>query len=194
MRTSGILTCQAAAFIYKADASAQKAWNDIESIKDIRRELHGSKTSLLDALKAWNIQPHLDPDNSFLAIYAHMGEPGIAPVGSGDPADVISWSELASALPRGVTYGWLIGCNSEHALKHWPAPTGPVRLRLLVTDVSEYWGPLLRHFHEEISLDPIRFPEEMPELLKTLEPSLGGHLEYYESTSGGWRPSFLSAP
>jgi len=60
----------------------------------------------------------------------------------------------------------------------------PVLGRILVTEESKYWRPLVQHFAEEISMDPVRFPEEMPSLLRNLVPTLGGLVEYYERRRG----------
>lgn len=190
---SGDLACQAAAFVYKDDKSAPQAWLDVEGIEHIRREIHGERASFLDALRAWNSQPRLEPGNASLAIYAHMGESGIGPGGLAGTANIVSWQELAAALPKGAQYCWLIGCKSEYVLSNWPASGGPVLRRILVTEESKYWGPLVQHFAEEISMDPVRFPEEMPSLLRKLVPTLGGLVEYYEPTPGGWQLCFSTA-
>ena len=153
---SGNLACQVAAFVYKDDQTAIGAWRDVQQISDIRGEIHDSRASFLSALKAWNDRPELNPDNAFLGIYAHMGSPGISPKSGLDPtfnpADVISWSDLAAALPLGVSTCWLVGCSSVEVTAVWDPVAGPVLRRLLVTQEGNRWLPLLKHFAVEIGI------------------------------------------
>jgi len=191
---SGNLTCQVAAFVYKDDQTAIGAWRDVQQISDIRGEIHDSRASFLSVLKAWNDRPELNPDNAFLGIYAHMGSPGISPKSGLDPtfnpADVISWSDLAAALPLGVSTCWLVGCSSVEVTAVWDPVAGPVLRRLLVTQEGNRWLPLLKHFAVEIGMDPITYPEEMPKRLLELLPTIGRDITYYELGPGGWVRSF----
>jgi hypothetical protein len=191
---SGNLACQVAAFVYKDDQTAIGAWRDVQQISDIRGEIHDSRASFLSALKAWNDRPELNPDNAFLGIYAHMGSPGISPKSGLDPtfnpADVISWSDLAAALPRGVSTCWLVGCSSVEVTAVWDPVAGPVRKRLLVTQEGNRWLPLLKHFAVEIGMDPITYPEEMPKRLLELLPTIGRDITYYKVGPGEWVRSF----
>jgi len=187
---TGPVTCQAATFVYKDDRAALKAWQDVAQIPHIRAEIHDGRASFLAALRAWNTQPMLVPDNAYLGIYAHMGQGGISPKRRDDPmfssANVISWQELAAAIPERVHTCWLVGCDSKAVLSAWKPFGGPVLGRLLVTLETNKWRPLVELFAQEISLDPINYPEDMLSLLRKALPELGTAIEYYEPTALEW--------
>ena len=191
----GRITCQAAAFVYKDDRTALQAWQDICHISHIRAEIHNDRTSFLTELAAWNTQVTLTPGNAYLGLYAHMGKPGISPKGTKDPgfshANVVSWTDLAAALPNGVHTCWLVGCKSEAVLSVWKPAITPVVGHLLVTIKSEAWQPLVKFFADEISLSPINYPENMPARLRKALPALGMAIKYYEPTTSGWKPCFF---
>ena len=42
-KTSGKITCQAAAFVYKDDRTVQQAWQDVQQISHIRAEIHDDR-------------------------------------------------------------------------------------------------------------------------------------------------------
>lgn len=155
MPTQGERNCQGAIFIFKDDGRQEKPWEHARGIPHIRAELHSSKDLFLRSLKAWNAT--VDPTNSFLAIYAHMGEPGIAPTPKGP---LVTWNELADALPKKVSTLWLAGCKS--ARHPWEKPSdSPVTGTLLVTTESRDWSALVKIFENEVSLDNIKFFDQM---------------------------------
>jgi len=172
---------QAAVFVYKDDGSVSQAAADIRSIHGkeggIRGEVHSDKQAFLTALNNWN--SGVDCNNSFLCIYSHAGSPGIAPVRKPSKSQVISWSELANALPHGLQYLWLLGCKTEQAVKAWEPLGGPVRHRLLATDSTEPWEPFLEFFADEISIDPITMDDEMERRLAKRSPELAKHTKYF---------------
>lgn len=114
-------------------------------------------------------------------MYAHAGAAGIAPVGAPEKEFVISWSELARALPKGVRYLWLLGCKTEKACTAWKSLQGPVIHRLLATSESIRWVDFIRFFALEISLDPIHFDDEMADRLRQHAPELAKHTQYFDS-------------
>lgn len=176
----GDLTSQAAVFVYKDDDSVTDAAADIRRMHasqgGIRGEIHADKQAFWDALTKWNSEA--EPANAFLCIYSHAGDPGIAPT-SDDASRIISWTELADALPRGVQYLWLLGCETQKALNAWKALGGPVRHRLLATDSEVYWQPFLQFFAHEISIDPVTADDEMEERLAKSSPELAEHTKYF---------------
>lgn len=178
--TIGDLQCQAAVFIYKFDGSETKAFDSVKTIfrneGPIRGELHNQKSEFLDALRIWN--SGVEPDNAFLCIYAHMGGLGLNCVR--EPNDsMITWQELSGALPRGVQYLWLVGCDSEKCVNVWQiALTNPVRHLLLATDDSRYWLPIVEQFRHEISLN-VTFDGDMPTKLQALNPDLASSTKYF---------------
>ncbi len=155
MRTHGNHDCQGAIFILKNDGRQESAWQHARGIAHIRAELHSGKASFLHGLKAWNTA--VDSSNAFLAIYSHMGCPGIAPSHSGP---IVTWEELAGALPNSVSTLWLAGCKSVVA--PWGKPSdSPVTSTLLVTTESRDWSRLVKIFEKEVSLDNITFFDQM---------------------------------
>lgn len=178
----GKLWSQAAVFVYKSDDSVPFAEADIiimnESEGGIRGEIHGDKQAFLSSLRTWN--SGIDPTNAFLCIYSHAGAPGIAPIPKlPDISPIISWAELADALPQGVQYLWLLGCETEESIKAWKPLAAPVRHRLLATDISTKWEPFLKFFAHEISTDPIICDDEMRALLTEKAPKLASHTKYF---------------
>lgn len=184
----GNLSSQAAVFVYKDDASVPSADADIRAMNaaegGIRGEIHADKEAFLNGLKRWN--SGIEPTNAFLCIYSHAGDLGIAPVRKlPDRSRIISWTELAGALPRGVQYLWLLGCKTEKAVNAWGALGGPVRHRLLATDSKEPWEPFVKFFAHEISIDPITSDDEMEKVLEKSSPGLAKHTKYF---SPGLKP------
>jgi hypothetical protein len=178
----GKLCSQAAVFVYKDDASVPFAEADIRTMNKseggIRGEIHGDKQAFLGALRTWN--SGIDPRNAFLCIYSHAGAPGIAPIPAlPDDPRVISWTQLADALPQGVQYLWLLGCKTEESINSWKPLGGPVRHLLLATDFSTPWEPFLKFFAHEISTSPIIYDNEMRALLTRESPELASHTKYF---------------
>lgn len=191
MKTIGDADCQGAVFVYKDDKTKDTAWADVERINaehgGIRGELHTQKDEFLRGLRSW--ESAVDPSNAFLCIYAHMGSSGINCVGQQD-ARLVSWAELADALPGGVECLWLVGCDSQECMKSWSPLSGPVRHILLATSESKPWRPLLKCFAAEISMKRIRFYDEMPDYLERESPELAKYTAYFRPTSGGFKPAF----
>ena len=180
--TVGELCSQAAVFVYKNDTSVRFAEADIRAMNKseggISGEIHGDKQAFISALRTWN--SGIDPTNAFLCIYSHAGAPGITPIDElPDKSPIISWTELADALPQGVQYLWLLGCETEKSIKAWKTLAGPVRHRLLATDSSMYWEPFLKFFAHEISIDPIICDDEIRALLIEKSPELASHTKYF---------------
>ena len=182
-RVVGELSSSAAVFIYKSDSSAGRAWNDLEKIHatqhGIRGELHSDKSSFLLALSAWNSV--VDSAESYLCIYSHAGLEGIAPDGNKSPASsIVRWNELATALPHGVRYLWLLGCETQSVLDRWRELEVPVAHHLLVTTTSFYWQPFLEFFALEISADTIISNDEISSVLERKSPDLAKHSQFYD--------------
>jgi hypothetical protein len=177
----GSPACQGAIFIFKDDQSVQEAWSSAENIYkeqgEFRLEHHREKNTFLSSLTKWN--KLVDPTNAFLCIYAHSGEPGIAPISNAGDS-VVSWNEFGAALPNGVQTLWVLGCESDSFIWYLNSISSKISERLLVTHKSEYWCPMILTFKEEISMDPIRFFDEMPSLIKKKNSELGRHTSYYE--------------
>jgi hypothetical protein len=140
----------------------------------IRGELHRDKTSLLQGLQHWNSQ--VDPSSAFLCIYSHAGSPGIAPAPDGP---VVTWKELAAALPQGVQYLWLLGCDTSAAIEAW-TERSPVLHRILVTTESSYWQPFLKFFAYEISTTSITFDDEMHAVLSKVSPEMAAKTVFFD--------------
>lgn len=185
----GNINSQGAVFIYKDDNTVDKAWKTVRDIdvseRGIRGELHNSKTDFLEAIITWN--QSVDPDNAYLCIYAHMGAPGLNCV-SDRPAAIVSWDELADALPKGVAYLWLVGCESKECLNAWDPLKIPVRHRLLVTKSSIYWGPLIKFFALELSIDPITYDDQMAEKIANISKGLEKDTQYFTRSHNGFAP------
>jgi hypothetical protein len=182
VRTIGKRSSQAAIFIYKNDGTGEIHWPDVKSIHarqgGIRAEWHVSKEQFLVSLRAWNRK--VDAANSFLCIYAHAGSPGI----SCDPEDwkaLVSWSELAAALPNPVHYLWLLGCKTRECIRAWAPLHAPVGHLLLATSASKYWGPFIECFEHEITLNNIGYDDEMPGILRKKYPKLAKHTAYFRA-------------
>jgi hypothetical protein len=184
----GALHCQAAIFCYKADGTVDALKDDLNTIagnpSQVRGEIHREKAQFLQAVQAWNRQS--DPNEAFLCIYAHAGGPGIAPIGGEEFAShpnrdnlLVTWDELAQALPHRVAYLWLLGCRTEQALKKWQALRNPVLRRLLATNAKYPWQPFVKWFAAEISLDPIVYNDEMVPLLLRKAPDLAAQTRYF---------------
>jgi hypothetical protein len=178
---------QGAVFVYKNDGTEQLAWADVNAINTthggIRGELHTDKTHFINGLKTWNTS--VDPINAFLCIYAHMGTPGLNCVAGMTPS-AVTWQELADALPKGVQYLWLVGCDSQECMKTWSPLSSPVRHRLLATSKDECWKPLLRVFAAEISINNITCDDKMTTLIAGLEPDLSKHTHYFKPQAKGF--------
>ena len=190
MTVIGDLDCQAAVFVYKDDDSKDKAWEavvGIEAGQPIRGEHHTDKDDFLAAISAW--ASNVDPDNAFLCIYAHMGDPGIAPVGE-DDGRIITWEELETVLGDGVHLLWLIGCKSEASMGVWNTSARPVRGFLLATSESQPWRPFIQFFADEISMDHIRPYDEMPAHLLKEAPDLAKLTKYYKPSENGFDEAF----
>jgi hypothetical protein len=190
-RSSLILGAQglpAAVFIYKNDESVAAAWDSVQEIATregaIRGELHHSKASFLQALKAWNLS--VDSVDSFLCIYCHAGERGIAPLNTPDRRDIIQWDELADALPHGVRYLWLLGCETDHSHNAWAERSEPIAHHCLSTVASAYWQPFIEFFAREISVEEILSQDELMARLKAEEPLLASKTQY--SSNVKWQP------
>jgi hypothetical protein len=184
----GEVHCQAAVFCYKADATVERLMADLAAIAGspptLRGEIGSDKAAFLDSLRSWN--DTCDSKGAFLCLYAHAGDTGIAPIGGDEYREhpnksslLISWPELVGALPQGVAYLWVLGCNTERALPKLKALKGIVHRRLLLTDSSEPWRPFIKLFAEEVSLDPIRYTSEMPAVMRERQPELAAHTRYF---------------
>jgi hypothetical protein len=184
----GSLHCQAAIFCYKADSTVDALKDDLNTmvgnVGQIRGEIHREKTRFLEALKEWNKQS--DPQGAFLCIYAHAGGPGIAPIGGEEfrsnpnrDSLLVTWDELAHAIPFGVACLWLLGCRTEQALKNWESLRSPVLRRLLATNEKFSWRPFVKWFAAEIGFNPIVYYDEMVPLLLQKTPELAGHTQYF---------------
>jgi len=178
----------AAVFIYKGDGTRAAAWNSAETIAAhqgaIRGEIHQSKASFLPAIRAWNLS--VDPVNSFLCIYSHAGETGIAPVRTPELSDIIEWDELAGALPRGVRHLWLLACETDHAHNAWAERPVPLGHHCLSTTASAKWQPFIQFFAREISTEEILSPDELIARLRADEPLLASKTQY--SSNPKWQP------
>ncbi len=184
----GALHCQAAIFCYKTDRTVDALKADLNTmagnLDQVRGEIHREKIRFLAAVKAWNKQS--DHNGALLCIYGHAGETGIAPIGGEAFASnpnrdslLVTWDELAQAIPYGVAYLWLLGCRTEEALKKWQALRSPVLRRLLATNASFPWQPFVKLFAAEIGLDPIIYNDEMVSLLLQKAPELAAHTQYF---------------
>ncbi len=186
--TVGAQDLPAAIFVFKNDQTVAEAWDAVNKIADqegaIRGERHGSKASFLEALESWN--ELVDPVNSFLCIYSHAGRTGIAPSRTPPRDDLVSWEELANALPRGVRHLWLLGCDTSVALESWGDLPVPVAHRCLVTVESEKWQPFIKFFAREISVDEIHSSDELVARLRADAPELASLTTY--STNLNWKP------
>jgi hypothetical protein len=165
MSASGSQACQAAMFVLKDDGpKKERAWQNAAGIKNIRAEQHTTKDTFLASLAAWNAA--VDPENAFLAVYAHMGKPGMAPTPKGP---LVTWEAFSRALPRRVHTLWLAGCSSAEVLAPWSAPKdSPVMGTMLVTTTKKNWLPLVRLFEQEVDLDDIKFFDEMKKVVTEL--------------------------
>ena len=183
----GRIDSQGSVFIYKNDRSGVIAWNDVKKMYrtdgEIRGEWHTCKNDFLERLKVWNA--NIDPQNAFLCVYAHMGKNGINCVGGMTPS-VVTWSEFADALPQGVQYLWLVGCNSRECMNAWSQLTPPVHHRLLVTSKSKYWRPFLHTFVAEISIKNITFDDRMSAMIAKMQPDLAKYTQYFTATKDGF--------
>lgn len=190
MPVRGDLDCQGAVFIYKNDNSQSLAWEDARNLGDhLRVELHKTKPAFLAGLTNWNRS--IDPENGFLAIYAHMGDPGMAPTTNGAANEIVTWADLSGALARRVHTVWLIGCHSQSATLLWQTPkVSPVLGTLLVTSESEHWLPLLEQFQKEVGrrwLGAIPF-DEMEMAVRAAIPAHAEHIHYYDADNqSAWK-------
>ena len=184
----GALHCQAAVFCYKADGTVDDLEADLNTMTGnlghVRGEVHHEKARFLEAVEAWNKQ--CAPDGAFLCVYAHAGAPGIAPIGGEEFVSnpnrdslLVTWGELAQALPCGVAYLWLLGCCTEQALKKWEPIRSPVLRRLLATNAKFPWQPFVKWFASEIGLDPIMYNDQMVPLLLQKAPELAAQTQYF---------------
>jgi hypothetical protein len=191
---TGNIACQAAAFVFKTDDTATRAWDAVNSIPHIRAEIHDDRAGFLSGLAAWNGRAGLEPDNAYLGIYAHMGRRGLSPArqthSSYRADNRITWAEVATALLQGVHTCWLVGCGSVAVLNWWNPVGGPVRGRLLVTLTSRLWLPLVEFFAVEIDVEEITYPEEMPCRLRQALPKHGADVAYFDATPEGWLHRF----
>src|SRR6201999_2216935 len=113
-----------------------------------------------------------------LCIYAHSGREGLAPEYPAHPADVVSWQVLQAALPKGVRYLWLVGCESSESLKVW-GEMAPSR-RILATRRRVSYRNLVSFFELEIQLDDIVFDDEMLARIEEKCPEFKGDIAYYD--------------
>jgi hypothetical protein len=195
--------CQAAIFMYKNDNSVDKVKPEIERINTdqgkvpngcptdgICGEHHTDKEEFMGALGEWN--SFVQPNNSFLCIYAHANEEGILPLFECTieeyQKDLITWQELAEVLTKPVQYLWLLGCTTRRSMEVWSPINGPVSGLLLATSLDIHWGDFVRAFEDEISLDPIRSVNEMIEAMRDRYPNLAHHTQYFRSGKDGWLP------
>jgi hypothetical protein len=182
VKTLGERKHQAAIFIYKNDGSETRIWPEVEKVfrkeGKICAELHDSKPQLLNALMEWNVTT--DPTNSFLFINSHAGEPGICCTSDGAEQNLISWKELASHLPKGVQYLWLMGCNTQECMNGWHNLSKPVLHRLLATTGEESFGlAFVPLFAAEISLT-IMYDDETCKFLQQQQPELAKLTKIFE--------------
>lgn len=192
MPVRGEAKCQGAVLVYKADKKTQTAWDDTAEIKDIYRVLRNRRADILDEITQW--RRGVNEDNSFVAIYSHMFDGGMAPTERPNPSEVVTWGELREALGKVHTL-WLIGCESQHAMAAWPTPKdSPVTGTMLVTSESQDWIELVAAFGHEVSLDSIVFFDQMEDHLRKLLPKHGGAIHYYDAANkSAWR-KFIAPP
>jgi hypothetical protein len=100
--------------------------------------------------------------------------------------NMIPWDELADALPRGVRYLWLLGCETDYSHDTWDKRVVPVAHRKLSTPESAYWQPFVMFFAREISTDNIESQDELMNRLKTDAPLLASKTTYSINTN--WKP------
>ncbi|MCR5382483.1 MAG: hypothetical protein K6G44_15975 [Lentisphaeria bacterium] len=106
--------------------------------------------------------------NSFLCIYAHMGEDGMTngykDTDSGDEqiGGDINWEELFINIKDYVSTLWLVGCNSHtFADKYIKKFKGGKLKTLLVTTDKKRWVELIRFFEKEYCMDAITFIDDI---------------------------------
>ncbi len=71
-------------------------------------------------------------------------------------------------------------------MKSWDPLHGPVGHLLLATSETEFWGPFVAYFEDEIDINNIAFDGDMPTILKKKYPDLAKHTAYF-------RPGFMKA-
>ena len=174
----GPMFAQAAVFVFKSDSTVSKAMEDVKNMNDkqggIRGEIHCDKASFLDGLQRWNSQ--VDPTSAFLCIYSHAGISGIAAAPDGP---IVTWEEIAAALPKSVQYLWLLGCDTSAAIDAWK-DRSPVLHRILVTTEGAPWRPFLKFFAYEISATSITFDDEMHAALTKVSPAMAASTTYFD--------------
>lgn len=182
--------CQAAVFVYKDDNTRVPASAELQKLSktgSVRAELHDNKRQFLTGLRKWG--RHVDPQNAFLCVYAHMDDTGICCVDF-DDGRLITWQRLAQALPRRVEVLWLVGCDSRQAIAVWSKSMNPVRRFLVATSASVHFLPLVPIFRYEISIDPLFYFDEMPTVLKHKQPALARVSSYHEVVRKKFVPVF----
>lgn len=139
-----------------------------------------TKDEFLSELARWN--QAVPAGTGALLVYAHMGEPGLAPARDAIE-DIVTWQELGGVLTNKVSSLWLAGCTSAWCLAAWATPAAsPVLNWLACTVKSEYWAPLITRFYGEISLDPVLTPRAIAKLLQ----NQAGNVEYLEVSGNVW--------
>ena len=138
-------------FIFRNDSLNADAWALADSISaklkstrnfDVFLHICTDKAVFLNRLRQWN--DGLPAHEGYLVLNAHMGQYGLGPTSSAAPSDAVSWAELRSALPKGLSSAWFLGCESAHVLNSWGRPSdSPVKDFMLCTVTSQPWRELL---------------------------------------------------
>jgi hypothetical protein len=104
-----------------------------------------------------------------------------------DGAELVTWNQLADALPRGVAVLWIVGCKSEYVRRAWPTPTAsPVRSSLLVTTAALDWHELLPHFRAEVDINNFVLFDRMKSYLVQRVSKLGQEVAYLDASQPTW--------
>lgn len=188
MKKIGTPGCQGAIFVYKDDPTAADAERELLRLNSnfpVTGEIHSNPDELRQGLLDWN--QSIEPENAFLCIYAHMGKPGISCVGEDGGGRIVTWEEIASALPKRVEVLWLVGCTSQYSMDVWIEGKNPVLKYLVATSKSEYFLPLVPLFRYEISINPVFYFDEMPLVLEYKDQNISSITEYHERTGDGFR-------
>ena len=156
---------------------------DATEVPNAYISLTNRKTAFLDGLRGWT--DGKDANNTFVAIYSHMGADGLSP---DQRNEVVTWQDLKGALGKVHTL-WLIGCESAHVMNVWPSPAvSPVSGTMLVTSETENWLDLVKVFGHEIDLSAVRFFDEVETVVRSLLPKLGHAIHYFDASDPGcWK-------
>lgn len=124
--------------------------------------------------------------NSFLCIYAHMGENGLSngweETDSNDMklGGTISWEELFVIIKDYVSTLWLAGCCSIAFVKKYVSQFRGGKLQsLLATTHNSCWLELIKHFKNAYCMDPITFTDEILLEIYKEKPELAVYCKLY---------------